>query len=209
MIRLDYSWVFPSLLQNNDSLMSQNQESRTAECHARGDDLAIEDFEQFLRDYVRSRLPAGLRRHAGTSDVVQSVLCAATREFSTFRGSTKTQFRGWLLRIAHHKMVDKLRKYRRRRCTSKALNPYTLAFSDWIDHRTPDTQLTVAEEAQLLLDAIETLPRELRRIVVLRHQQCMTFEAVAEELSMSVTTCRRRWLEALEILRCDLEGLLS
>jgi len=91
--------------------MSENTEPQASEPQNRQSEIAVEEFERFPRGYVQSRLPGGLRRHVGTSESVQNVLCVATREYARFRGSNELQYRGWWKRIAHHKMIDKVLRY--------------------------------------------------------------------------------------------------
>ncbi len=115
-----------------------------------------------------------------------------------FRGKSELEFRGWLVRIAERKILDGLRRYRRRVCPPRARARFIVEGSEPLDERTPRTQLALAEEARALLQAIAALPPDVRAIVVQRHIKGRTFAEIATELSIPVTTCRRRWLEGLQ-----------
>lgn len=174
----------------------------------------LENFQGFLMAYVQSRLPQGLRRNLGVSDVVQSVFCAAGQHKKDFGGSSENQFRGWLKAIAERKIIDGLRRHRKRNCPPRRREAEEFGWTEQqaepipLDNRTPSRQISVTEEARLLLEAIEQLPGEIQRIVTLRHVGQLTFEQIAAEVQLPVTTCRRRWLEGLQILSGKLATIL-
>jgi RNA polymerase sigma factor (sigma-70 family) len=168
----------------------------------------VYSFEWFLRRYVESRFPASLRRHLGVSDIVQSVFCIVAPRLHQFRGSTELEFRGWLIRIAERKILDGLRRYRQRTCPPRMRSLFLTQSDDPLDERTPRTQVAIAEEARLLLDAIARLPPDVRAIVMYRHVKGKTFDEISAELSIPVTTCRRRWFEGLQQIESHLGDAL-
>jgi RNA polymerase sigma factor (sigma-70 family) len=171
-------------------------------------DKDVYSFEWFLRRYVESRLPKSLRRNLGVSDIIQSIFCLVAPRLSQFRGSSELEFRGWLIRIAERKIIDGLRRYRQRACPPRLQSMFVSQGHAPVDERTPRSQVALAEEARLLLDAIAQLPPDVRAIVLLRHLHAKTFAEIATELSVPVTTCRRRWLEGLHRIERQLGDLL-
>jgi RNA polymerase sigma factor (sigma-70 family) len=168
--------------------------------------MRVEACEQFLLSYVKTRLPSELRRHVGVSDIVQSVLLVASRQYSGFRGTTDAEFRAWICRIAQNKIIDGIRRYRARKAFSRS---HAQAYGwEVADSDTPSACLSLQEEARQLIVAIGQLPDDVRRIVGLRYAEGRTFEQIAQELHLPVTTCRRRWLEGCEQLRLQLQTLV-
>ena len=66
--------------------------------------------------------------------------------------------------------------------------------------RTAESQVSLTEQAHLLLSSIGSLPDDVRQVIVLRYTREMPFDEIAETLQMSQTTVRRRWYEGLERL---------
>lgn len=165
----------------------------------------LPDYHDFLLNYVESRMPKRLRRHVGVSDIVQSVFCVAGIKLTQFRGSTDLEFRGWLIRIAERKMLDAMRRHRQRELPPEVQPIVSVIAEDSVDPLTPDELVSDHERVTALVEAIERLPGELRSVFVARHVRGLTFEEAASELSLAVSTCRRRWLEGLEHLSIQLE----
>lgn len=164
--------------------------------------------EEFLLRYVKARLPAELGRHLGASDIVQSVLFVVSRRQQVFRGTTDEEFRAWVCRIAQNKIIDGIRRYRARHVHSTS---HSEPRSDWrerTDSETPSGCLSLQEDARQLIYAIGQLPDDVRRIVNLRYAESWTFEQIANELQVPISTCRRRWLEGCERLRTQLQALV-
>ncbi|MEM6691113.1 MAG: sigma-70 family RNA polymerase sigma factor [Planctomycetota bacterium] len=162
-------------------------------------------FEYLLRAFVRSRLPASLHRYIGVSDILQSVMLVAMQQRQQFQGNELTQYRGWLLRIAERKIIDKIRRFRLRECPSDLQADFARIATPIVDQRDPSQGVSDAEEATLLLEAIEKLPDEIQRIIAMRNVESKTFNQIADELDLPLTTCRRRWCEGLEMLGSLLE----
>jgi RNA polymerase sigma-70 factor (ECF subfamily) len=170
--------------------------------------MDLDACEEFLLRYVKARLPAELGRHLGASDIVQSVLFVVSRRQQLFRGTTDEEFRAWVCRIAQNKIIDGIRRYRTRKVHSMG---HSEPRSDWrerTDSETPSGCVSLQEEARQLIYAIGQLPDDVRRIVNLRYAESWTFEQIADELQMPISTCRRRWFEGCERLRTQLQALI-
>lgn len=139
------------------------------------------DYHDFLSNYVESRMPKRLRRHVGVSDIVQSFFCVAGMKLAQFRGNTDLEFRGWLIRIAERKMLDAMWRFRQRDLPPKAQPIASVIAENSVDRLTPDVLASERERATALI------------------------EEAASELSLAVSTCRRRWFEGLESLSISLE----
>ena len=160
----------------------------------------------FLLAFVNAKLPSQLRRHLGASDIVQSVLFIVNRQHGTFRGDSEEAFRAWILQIARHKIIDGIRRFRSR--SGRPPGDVGPSQSSVIDEETPSVCLSLAEDARILISAVNELPSIVREIVTLRYAQNLTFEQIGAQLQLPVSTCRRHWLKGCEDLKKRLGNLL-
>ncbi len=102
-------------------------------------------------------------------------------------------FAAWLFRIAHNRLMDHYRQAR----------PMDEVPEDLPD--SPDTQPQMqaerADTARSLLQALATLPREQREIIVLREERDLSLEEIAEIQGVGRETVKSRLRYALARLR--------
>ncbi len=165
-----------------------------------------EGYQGVLTQYVESRLPRWIRRYLGVSDVVQSVFFAASRSTDKFRGTTDAEYRGWLIRIAERKIIDSLRRYQLREGADPKRILLSARSPGQVDAATPDECVSSSELARALLESIDTLPAEVKSVVISRYAGDMTFAEIASQLDMPESTCQRRWLEGIKLLAARLNG---
>lgn len=173
-----------------------------------GDPQLFNQLMQLMQPHIlrlaERALSGRLRVRMAASDLTQETLISATREFPDFRGRTAAEFRAWLTRHFHSRLVDSLRHHRvaaiRRIDREECLADSTLP-----DERIPpDRSVANREQRIVLLHAIQQLPDELRQIVLLRYRDQLPFEEIASLLMLSTATVWRRWIEALQILKNQL-----
>ena len=164
----------------------------------------------FLEAFVNARLPNEVRRQYGASDVVQSVLLSASKSAHAFEGSSETEFRAWIFEIARNRITDGIRRFRsyQHNIGLHADGP-KCGLWDTVDNDTPSVQVMVEEDAMALIHAMDSLPAEMREVVLLRYSGGLTFEQIGVELKIPVSTCRRRWLGACKLLQNQLRSLVS
>jgi RNA polymerase sigma-70 factor (ECF subfamily) len=71
----------------------------------------------------------------------------------------------------------------------------------------PSQQAVQREQAVLLADALERLPKDYRDIIILRHLEGLTFPEVARRMERTVDSVEKLWLRALARLRKVFGGL--
>ncbi|WP_417746823.1 sigma-70 family RNA polymerase sigma factor [Rosistilla oblonga] len=181
-----------------------------------GCDTSLGELLDSYRDYLYKRthvdMQTELRVKLSESDIVQDVMLLASREFGSFRGNKEGQLRVWLLRILHGRLIDGMRRFvfsEKRRLSREVAggNASMLAAVDPGD--SPSVRFSQHEEAARLLLAISELPRELQSVIRLRYLNGLTFSQIAEQLQVPVTTCRRRWFEAIELLQEELSQAVA
>src|SRR5437764_8740624 len=144
-----------------------------------------------------------LRNEEDAQDVVQEAYLRAFRSFSGFRG---TNGRAWLLTIVRNTSYTLLKK-------SHAVD-LTTNFDEEIhatghDSVSPATILEHSEDAQLIKEAMDELPAEFREILVLRHQEGLSYKEIADIAQIPPGTVMSRLARARATLKEYLAARMS
>jgi RNA polymerase sigma-70 factor (ECF subfamily) len=145
-------------------------------------------WDQIAREHGRFLYTVAYRlagNHDDAQDLVQEVLVRVQRGLATYRPGS---MEGWLSRIATNAFLDDVRRRKRR--------PLDLVGDDIeaVAAGTPSADEVIAAE-QLpddVQDALRTLPEEYRAAVVLCDVVGLTYEEIAESLSVPIGTVRSR-----------------
>lgn len=177
------------------------REARAGSASALG--RLLDSYREYLLRIASRRIDPKLRPKLAPSDIVQGSMLVATQQFPQFRGNTEAELRAWLFQIVSSELIDGFRRFLD---SEKRRTQRELGASDSVlkgvaaDAETPSELASLNEDAAKLLVTIEALPDELREIVRARYLEGLTFPQLAERFDLPVTTCRRRWLEAVEII---------
>ena len=76
----------------------------------------------------------------------------------------------------------------------------------WLGIARPAAKRSRREQAVLLADALEQLPKSYRDVLILHHLEDLTFAEVAGRLGRSVDSVEKLWARALARLRRALGG---
>ena len=144
-----------------------------------------------------------LRSEQDAQDVVQEAYLRAFKSFGGFHGSNG---RAWLLTIVRNTSFTFLKKNK-----SAALStPFDEEIHAPIsESASPVTHLEQNEEAQRIARAMAKLPEEFREILVLRHQEGLSYKEIADIAQIPAGTVMSRLARARSKLREFLEGQSS
>jgi len=114
------------------------------------------------------------------------------------------EFKPWLYRIALNLARDHARKQARQLATR-------IDFAAEIASKSPssDDELSLQEESERVRQALSELPEQLREVVVLRHYEALSFEAMARLLEVPATTLKSRFQVAMKRLEQQLVEMMS
>jgi RNA polymerase sigma-70 factor (ECF subfamily) len=131
-----------------------------------------------------------LRNEQDAQDVVQEAYLRAFKSFAGFRGSNG---RAWLLTIVRNTSYTLLRK-------NRAVD-LTTAFDEEIhtaecESPSPETILEHSEDSELIKGAIDQLPAEFREILILRHQEDLSYKEIGDILKIPAGTVMSRLARA-------------
>ncbi|WP_236620962.1 sigma-70 family RNA polymerase sigma factor [Rhodopirellula sallentina] len=202
--------------------LSQSQHSqppsrmeRLIDAARSGDADALGELLNNYRKYLVFLARTGLHHHmqgkADPSDIAQEVCMAAHGNIAEFRGESAEEFAGWLRGILTNTMAMHVRKYlgtaKRDPRLEQRLNQSVASATGFLQsqlagNETSPSQNFARNEAFLqLAGALEGLPEDYRRVIVLRHVEGLPFAEVAREMGRSVDSVEKLWVRGLAKLK--------
>ena len=175
-----------------------------------GDEQA---YRELVERYQRQVFSLARRMLGSTEDAEDLTQETFVRMFRALdRYDPSRPFPAWLFTIATRLCIDHLRR-RRVRPVSLAQRDqatdedYTLEIED--QGLRPDEVAVRTEEEGRVRDLIDSLPHHYRIVVMLRHQQDLSYEEIAEALHLPLGTVKARIHRARALLKQRLGGLDS
>jgi RNA polymerase sigma-70 factor, ECF subfamily len=139
-------------------------------------------------------------------DLSQEVFLRVFRTLPSFRG--QSALRTWIYRIAINQARNRQRWWRRRRRSDQVqLEQHVLDHGELPqpgDNTAPDHVLAQKEMARRLWAALDALPFDQRTVIVLREIDGLSYDEIAESLSVAVGTVKSRLTRARQTLRGQL-----
>lgn len=159
----------------------------------RGDRDAFGEVFRVRVDTVHRYIGAILRDDGRTEDATAETFIAAWKSLPSLREPER--FDAWLLRIAHHRAMDELRKLRPTVTLDDA--------PELPDERRDASPALVIEgmaDSIVVQDALAELPELQREVLTLRYLHDLSYDEIARQLdrsSSAVRQLRQRGLAAL------------
>lgn len=170
-----------------------------------GDERA---FEQLVTQYERP-IVRFLYRYLGNSEeakeLCQEVFIKVFRGISSFENhcSLKT----WIYRITLNTVLNEKRRwYQRLKDRFVALD--TIARTHWDSIPDPELSLTMSERCRQVNLALKKLRPEHRAILVLRDLEGLSYQEIAEALSLALGTVKSRLARARQEMKDAIQDVL-
>jgi RNA polymerase sigma-70 factor (ECF subfamily) len=166
-------------------------------------------FEELVRRHQRPIINF-LYRMVGNFDLAldlsQDVFVRVYASLNRF--DSRYRFTTWLYRIASNCAIDHLR--RRRPATTSLDAPQRLedgevSYQPVSNEADPARQFEARERLSRLERAIDGLPGEYRKLVLLRHSAHLSYEDMAKATRSPLGTVKNRLFRAREMLRAQLD----
>ncbi|MGH2507106.1 MAG: RNA polymerase sigma factor [Ktedonobacteraceae bacterium] len=157
-------------------------------------------FSQLVQRYQRRVFNLVLRMlqdYEEASETTQEAFLAAWQGMPSFRGEAR--FSTWLYRIAYNCALKQLELRKRERTLQQALQAEQMLEST--DDDPKDAHLEVLESQELVQEHLSQLPAKYRIVLILRHLQDMTYEEMAEVLTMPIGTIKTHLFRARNLLK--------
>ena len=162
-------------------------------------------FEELLNKYKTAVFSICYRMVRNRTDAEDLSQDAFIRTFSVLdRYDPSYPFSSWLFRITSNLCIDFLR---RRRGDTVSLDQPIAGTEGDIQRQLPaktvkpDREMETKEMMATLEDAISGLPEHYRIIVVLRHQEQMSYEEIADNLGIPLGTVKARIHRARNMIK--------
>ena len=147
-----------------------------------------------------------LGREDEARDAAQETFVAAYRNLARFRGEAKVS--SWLHRIAVNQCLTVKRRVKTRAeeyfddGTGEEGNVFVAPA-----HRSPARATEQIERLTIVRQAVNSLPVDLRQVVVMKEFEEMTFQEISNTLELPLSTVKSRLYTALRQLKMKLESL--
>ncbi len=160
---------------------------------------------------AQREIPADLRAKADPSDIIQETLLAAHRGLPSFEGTTEAEFRAWLRQILITQTINLINRFRN---TDKRDIGREISLDDdrvrpvvfnqlTAPDSTPSAQARHHEAREALHASLARLPDEYRQVILFRHQDRLSYGAIAQRLGKSEPAVRQMWTRAVKRLQQD------
>jgi RNA polymerase sigma-70 factor (ECF subfamily) len=174
-------------------------------------DLALGQQEALGPLYSRY---AALVFHLGVQSLGRTAAEELVQEvfLTTWRGATSFDpeqgaFRPWLLRLTHWKILNELRRRRRRPTEGTDGDDPIQQMAD--AEPGPEELAWQSEHDNIVKSALDALPPKQRQAVAMAFLQDMTHEQVAKALDVPLGTAKTRIRSGLQILRLQLAPIAA
>ncbi len=154
--------------------------------------------ENYGRIYSICRKLAG--NDSDADDATQEALLSIVRKISSFKGDSK--FSTWAYRIATNACLDLIRKRNRR----PRLSFSETTESSYSSERSRPSMEDQISDRLLIEEALHSLPDEFRIPLILRDQTGMSYQEVANVLSLPEGTVKSRIARARARLKVEIFG---
>lgn len=159
-----------------------------------------------LERLAQRRLGGGLRARVRASDVLQSTYLEVVRRVDAFEGDSQEDFLRWVGVILENNIRQKRRYFNaRKRATPEESGPAEIERPSPI--ATPSAQAALRDDLNVAGRALDGLPEDYRRVIMLRVVEARSHEEIAREMGRSVPATRMLLSRARAALSLEIEKL--
>lgn len=161
-----------------------------------GDQRAYNDLINGYKRQIFSLIYRMVGNAADAEDLAQDTFIKAFRSIRLY--DSKYPFHTWLFKIAHNTAIDFLRANKHAAMTiDDSENPIE------IEDQGPSLEEKAEHFSQkeVIERQLSSLPPPYREILVLRHQQELSYEEIAQTLEIPIGTVKVRLFRAREIMK--------
>jgi len=186
----------PSVTEQDDLLLVAASKN--------GDQEAFAQLVQRYQRRVFNLVYRMLQQYEEATEITQETFLAAWQGLPAFRGDAR--FPTWLYRIAYNCCLKQLELRKRDRALQIALQAEQVLQNANNEQRT-DAELDACDRQALIREHLSQLPAKYRIVLILRHLQDMTYEEMAEILTMPIGTIKTHLFRARNLLKERLQSL--
>jgi RNA polymerase sigma-70 factor (ECF subfamily) len=187
---------------NAVSSVTEQDEMQLVAASKRGDQDAFAQLVQQHQRRVFNLVFRMLQQYEEASEVTQETFLAAWQGLPAFRGDAR--FSTWLYRIAYNCALKQLEQRKREKALQVCMQAEEV-IAGTSQEQCLDAELEAHARQALVQEYLANLPAKYRIVLVLRHLQDMTYEEMAEILTMPIGTIKTHLFRARNLLKERLE----
>ena len=180
------------------SSQEEQDETQLVKASQQGDQYAFALLVQRHQRLVFNLSLRMVQDYEDASEVTQEAFLAAWQGLPSFR--SEARFATWLYRIAYHCCLHQLEGRKRERDLQTIIQAEQALEGMHREQRAEDI-LEQRDRQAVVLDQLAQLPTKYRSVLVLRHLQEMTYEEMADSLSMPIGTIKTHLFRARQLLK--------
>lgn len=166
-----------------------------------GRQSAYQELLEKYRGALTRHIQRMVRSPEDIDDLVQECFIKAFSALQSY--SADYAFSTWLYKIATNHTIDFLR---RKRLSTFSIDKPVKTKDGEIEYELPDTtyrpdrHIVEDQRRMLIQEAIDQLPAKYHRVIVMRHQQEMSYEEIALDLDLPLGTVKAHIFRARALL---------
>lgn len=197
--------------QDKDKNMSEKAiDLELVKLAQKGDIKAFELLVQRYQQKVGGVVSKLIKDYHEIQDITQEVFIKVYRALPKFRGDSA--FYTWIYRIAINTAKNHL-VAKGRRIQNSDIEPVDAeSYSGGYEQQnfdTPDAEFERQEVEKVVHDSINELPDDLKKAIILREVEGLSYEEIAEKMDCPIGTVRSRIFRARDAIDSALKPLLQ
>jgi RNA polymerase sigma-70 factor, ECF subfamily len=188
--------AIPSVTEQDDLLLVAASKN--------GDQDAFAQLVQRYQRRVFNLVYRMLQQYEEATEITQETFLAAWQGLPAFRGDAR--FPTWLYRIAYNCSLKQLELRKRDRALQVALETEQV-LEDANNENRANAEIDARDRQALIQEHLSHLPAKYRIVLILRHLQDMSYEEMAEILTMPIGTIKTHLFRARNLLKKRLQSL--
>ncbi len=166
-----------------------------------GDQRAYERLVEKYQVPLRRHVAKMVRDDAQIDDLVQEAFVKAFKSIESYNPSYA--FSTWLYRITTNHSIDYIRK---KKLPTFSIDKPVQTRDGQLQVELPDTtyrpdrDIVTGQRNAILSAAIDALPEKYNKVIVMRHQQELSYDEIAEQLDLPLGTVKAHIFRARALL---------
>ncbi len=172
-----------------------------------GEPEAREKLFSELRSYLESvadrNIDQGLKRKAGSSDIVQSSFMRILEKFDQFQGTTSVELKAWIKTIVVNEINGVRRSYKTdkrdkdREVSISPANSTSPGLHPVDRNLTPSSRALKAEQNKKFHEILGQLSRSDAEVIRLRNVEMLSFNEIGKRMNRSEQAASQLWYRAI------------
>ena len=180
------------------SSQSEQDDTHLVKASQQGDQDAFASLAQRHQRRVFTLVLRMLQDYEEANEITQEAFLAAWMGLPSFRGEAR--FATWLYRIAYNCALKQLERRNRERSLREAIEAEQI-LEEVNKQKQAEDILELRARQFIVREQLEKLPTKYRIVLILRHLQEMTYEEMADILTMPIGTIKTHLFRARHLLK--------